>query len=560
MSQVTFQQSVQVAIGHYKAGHFRQAEEICGEILRQERDHPDAVYLLGIIALDTGKFAAAVQYLRRNVTMMPRFPYGNYKLGVALARLGNHDEAIAAFRRAIQLHGDFPEALNSLSMLLRRQGKMEEALAGFQKAAELDPERFEAQNNLGVALAESDRLEEAVAAFSKALRCRPDSAVTHRHLGKVMATQQRGQDAIAAFKKAVELKSDYADGYNDLGVALSDEGRPDKAIAAFREAIRLKPDLASARLHLALTLLLTGDFVGAWPEYEWRWQAEGFKSPRRPFVQPQWKGEELAGETILLHAEQGYGDTIQFVRYAEMVAARGGNVLLECHRKLTPALKGVAGIKEIIPTGQALPPFDVHCPLMSLPGVFNTTPNSIPASVPYLKPDPQLLEAWDKRLETSRPGFRVGLAWAGRPVHSGDKSRSMHLSALAHLAALEGVRFFSLQKGPAVEQADAPPAGMEIVNLDAQLLDFADTAAAISLMDLVISVDTAVVHLAGALAKPVWVMLPFVPDWRWQLEREDSPWYPTMRLFRQPALGDWGSVIDRVAEGLGAALESRDQR
>jgi hypothetical protein len=268
------------------------------------------------------------------------------------------------------------------------------------------------------------------------------------------------------------------------------------------------------------------------------------------FAQPTWDGRPLDGRSILLHTEQGYGDVFQFVRYAELVAGRGGVVLLRCPPELCGVLAGVRGVSRVMSTDQPLPAFDVHCPLMSLPGIFQTTVASIPAGVPYLTADARRVESWAQRLGDSRGRVRVGIAWAGRPAFSGDATRSLHLSALAPLASVPGITYFSLQGGMAGEQAKSPPVGMQLVDLGPELKDFADTAAVMSLMDLIVSTDTSVPHLAGAMGRPVWVMLQYVPDWRWLLDRDDSPWYPTMRLFRQGARGDWESVIRRVGEAL----------
>jgi len=375
----------------------------------------------------------------------------------------------------------------------------------------------------------------------------------------VLAMQHRGGETVAAFQRAVELKADYVFAHCDLGVALMEAGRLAEAVAAFEAAMALAPGFAPARTQHAMTLLLRGDFERGWPEYEWRWRTEGFTPPRRELTQPMWDGREFAGRTLLLHAEQGYGDTIQFVRYAPMVAQRGGRVLLEAPAKLTRLLRGLPGVAQVIPAGAALPAFDLRCALMSLPGVFKTTLSSIPAPVQYLKADEGLAASWANRLGKSA-GLRVGIVWAGRRSHVGDFNRSIKLAALAPLAGVAGVRFFSLQKDDTAGEANHPPEGMNLIDLTADLTDFADTAAVISQMDVIISVDTAVAHLAGALGKPVWVMLPFLPDWRWLLNRDDSPWYPTMRLFRQKMPEQWSEVVASVAAALGDLQGGRGDR
>jgi hypothetical protein len=297
---------------------------------------------------------------------------------------------------------------------------------------------------------------------------------------------------------------------------------------------------------LAVVALIRGDYASGWREAEWRWKCKDFSSPKRQWSKPQWKGEQLNGETILLHAEQGFGDTVQFVRYAPMVAERGGKVILECPAVLHRLLKNLPGIAGIVPE-TAQPEFDLQCPLLSLPLAFGTLLDTVPNRVPYLTPEPQLCEQWGKLIGERASGLKVGLTWAGSPTHQNDRKRSLTLNQLLPLAQAAGVTFFSLQKGPAAQQANDPAIGFPIADLTARLTDFADTAAMISQLDLVITVDTVIAHLAGALGKPVWVFLPRVPDWRWMLDREDTPWYPTMRLFRQEVHGQWEKPIRRAA-------------
>jgi hypothetical protein len=320
-----------------------------------------------------------------------------------------------------------------------------------------------------------------------------------------------------------------------------------EGIACQRKAIALEPDSPEPHNNLAHALLSSGELAEGFGEFEWRWKSAGFEA-RREFPQPVWNGKDHAG-TVLLTTEQGYGDTIQFIRYAPLVADRCGRVLLQCHRELISLVEGVPGLAQVIPLSAKLPAFDAHCTLLSLPHIFATTLATIPATVPYLKADPASAAAWAAKLPDDRR-LKIGLAWAGNPLHKNDRNRSLPLAALAPLAAVPGAVFFSLQKGAPGEQAKTPPDGMEIIDYMDDVRDFADAAALIANLDLVISVDTVIVHIAGAMAKPVWTLLPFSPDWRWMLDRSDSPWYPTMRLFRQPAIGDWASVMQSVAAEL----------
>ncbi len=358
--------------------------------------------------------------------------------------------------------------------------------------------------------------------------------------------------SIAAHRRAIALKADFPEAYTNLGNALKGQGNIAAAIAACRQAIALNPDLPDAHHNLSLTLLLNGEFAEGWREYEWRWQTKQLRP--RGFAQPLWSGEAVDGRVLLLHAEQGYGDMIQFCRYVPLVAARG-RVVLEAPRALVRLFSGLAGVERIVVQGDPLPAFDLHCPLLSLPRAFATTLETIPGGVPYLGTDPAQVSAWRDRL-AGLARLRVGLVWAGEPRATDrirgavDRRRSISLGHFARLAGVGGIAFVSLQKGEAAAQTRSPPPGLRLHDWTGELEDFADTAALIAALDLVISVDTAVVHLAGALGKPVWLLNRFDTDWRWLLDREDSPWYPTLRLFRQHRPGDWAGVLERVAAAL----------
>jgi hypothetical protein len=360
----------------------------------------------------------------------------------------------------------------------------------------------------------------------------------------------RLEEALESYARARAIKPDYAEALYNQGNALVMLGRHREALASYERALAIKPDHAEAQWNQGLARLRLGDFRAGWKQYEWRWQRpDGVKS-QRSFAQPVWTGQQsLQGKTILLHAEQGLGDTIQFVRYATLVARRGAKVMLEVQRTLKGLLARVEGVAGIVGRGEELPAFDLHCPLLSLPLAFGTELSSIPASVPYLAATDDRIETWSARLPP-RKGLRVGIAWSGNAKHKDDRNRSIALARLAHLFAAPGVQFVSLQKDARDGEAEVLRDIPGFLDLGPELKDFADTAALISLIDLVISVDTSTAHLAGAMGKPVWVLLPFSPDWRWLLEREDSPWYPTARLFRQPMIGDWESVIGRMRREL----------
>jgi len=343
------------------------------------------------------------------------------------------------------------------------------------------------------------------------------------------------------------LKPDYADAHSNLANALKEEGRTAEALTYYQIALWHQPDAPSVRWNRALTWLQAGNFEHGWPEYEWRWQRK--QTPARPFRQPRWDGSPLHGRTILLYSEQGLGDTIQFVRYASMVKERGGRVVVECPGMLLDLFRSCSGIDQLVAEAQPLPDFDVQAPLMSLPALFRTTLETVPAEVPYLHADPNCIEKWRQRL-TYDGTLKVGICWQGNPHHQWDRHRSIPLCYFAPLAEVPDVKLFSLQKWHGVEQLRELTGRLPIIELsDAET--FADTAAVMTLLDLIITADTSVAHLAGALGVPVWVALAKIADWRWLFDREDTPWYPTMRLFRQPTLGDWKTVFNCMAEELG---------
>jgi hypothetical protein len=426
---------------------------------------------------------------------------------------------------------------------------LDDAIAGYRREIANKP-LPEAYNNLGIALRDNGQLDEAIAAYRQAIAINPDLAEPHNNLASALLDKGRLDEAIDAFAKAISLNPTLAEVHNNLGVALAERGRLGEAIAAHRRAVALKPNLAKAHHRLGMALLTRGDFQEGWEEYEWRWKCEGVPLLLRNFPQPQWNGEPLDGRTILLHAEQGFGDAIKFVRYVPLVAQRGGKIVIVCFAELEKLFRAMPGNWQIVAPGRPFPAFDLHAPFMSLPRVLGTTLSNIPRNVPYLHADAEQVARWRQRLANLSPRLNVGLAWAGKPAQQNDRNRSINLAKFTPLGQVTGVRFFSLQKGTPAAQAKTPPTQMELVDWTEELKDFADTAALIANLDLVISVDTAVAHLTGALGKPIWTLLSFAPGWHWLLDREDSPWYPSMQLFRQTSVGDWDTVIARVAEAL----------
>ncbi len=430
------------------------------------------------------------------------------------------------------------------AMAAQTERNLDKAIDAYRRMLELAPGLSEVHSNLGVALFDRGDLDGAVAAFEHAIALKPQSAEAHSNLGYALQEQGRHEEAEEALRRAIALKEDYAEAYSNLGNLLQQQGRADEAVAALHQATAIDPGHAKAHNNLAQVLLRGGDYEAGWREYEWRWHSIGL-SPRA-YPQPRWDGIPLPGRTILLYAEQGLGDTIQFVRYVRMVAALGMTVILEAPTVLAPLFRQCPAT--VVESGRALPPFDVHLPLMSLPLVFGTTVATIPADIPYLNPPGDRVAARD--LPPAPPGARrIGFAWGGNPDHPNDRNRSLPYGALARLLDRPDIQAFSFQLGRNDGHPDAP-----MIDLAPRLNDFADTAAWLAGMDLCISADTAFAHLAGAMGKPVWILLPFSPDWRWLRERADSPWYPTARLFRQPAPGDWGSVLAAVERALDQGL------
>ncbi len=514
-------------------------------------DDVDSHVNLGVVLQEQGRVEEAVESYRKAIELEPGDPGIRTNLAAALQALGRGDEAIACYRQARALQPNRAATHARLGEALRMRGQLDEAIASCRRALELNPGDPEAHNNLGHALADQGHWREAAAAFRRAIAARPDFAVAHNNLASALVREGEFDAAIAAYRTALDLMPAYPDAHANMGNALRRLGQVDESIAACRRALELSPNLAEGHNNLAMALLLQGDLTAGWPEYEWRWRVRGLIEPHRSFTQPQWWGEALPGRSLLIHAEQGLGDTIQFCRYAPMAAARGLRVTMAVPQPLVRLLRALPGV-EVVAGGDSLAAFDLHCPMLSLPVAFGTGLTSIPAAVPYLQAEPERVAAWRDRLPAGR--IRIGIAWQGNPIHGEDRDRSAPLRWFAPLARLPGVHLVSLQKQHGLDQLADLPEGMTVATLgeafDAGPDAFIDTAAVMANLDLVISTDTSIAHLAGALGRPVWVALGAVPEWRWMLDRTDSPWYPTMRLFRQRERGDWASVFAAMAERL----------
>ena len=418
----TISEALAIAIQHHQAGRLQAAEQIYRQILAVEPNHADAIHLFGVIAYQAGKL----------------------------------DQAIRCYRRALELKPDYAAACNNLGNALRDQGKLDEAVACYRRALELKPDFAEAHNNLGAAFKDQGKPDEAITCCRRALELKPDYAEAHNNLGTALNDQGKLDEAAAFYRLALELKPDYAEAHNNLGNALKDQRKLDEAVACCRRALELKPDYAEAHGTQSLLSLLTGDFPRGWAEYQWRWETK--RCPRRDFSQALWDGRPLQGRTILLHAEQGLGDAIQFVRYVPLVKQRGGVVIVECPKRLLSLLRSCAGIDRLVGRGDDLPPFDVHAPLLSLPGVFCTSLETIPADVPYLFADPGRVAHWRQELG-GIAGFKIGIAWRGNPKNPNDRNRSIPLGRFEPLARCCGVRLLSLQKEWAWRSYKTWPAG-----------------------------------------------------------------------------------------------------
>jgi len=501
----------------------------------------------GNLLMDLGRSEEALACYDRAVALHPDYPEALCNRGVVLHALNRHGEAVASLDRAIALRPDIAEAHSNRGNALKSLKRFAEALASYDRAIGLRPSYAEAWCNRGTVLHELTRYDDAVASFGQALALQPDYAAAHSNLGATLHDLGRHDEALACYDRALAITPDYAEALCNRGATLSELMRHDEALANYDRALALQPDLPEAHWNEASLRLLTGDFARGWEEYEWRWKRDSLARTVRDFRRPLWRGDQpLEGKTILLHSEQGFGDSIQFCRYVPRIAARGARVLLEVEQPLQRLMRGLDGTADVIVKGAALPDFDLHCPLLSLPRGFATELASIPWDGPYLQAASADVAAWEQRLGSKgRP--RIGLAWSGRTTHHRDHHRSIALRTLLRLLDLDAT-FVSLQKEVRAGDVAELHRHHEILQFADRLGDFADTAALIAALDLVITVDTSVAHLAGALGCPTWILLPYVPDWRWLLGRDSSPWYPSARLFRQDAGRDWTGVIAGVHE------------
>jgi hypothetical protein len=564
-------------------GKLSDAERAYAEVLQHQPNHFDALHLLGVIALQTRRTEKAIELIGKAISLNTKIAAAYSNLGTAFKDLKRPNEALASYDRAIALEPGYAEAHGNRGLVLLELKRPEEALASFERAITLKPDYAKAHLSRGVALKDLDRPEEALASFDRAIALQPDYAEAHNNRGNVLrdhlnrpedaiasfdraialqpgqaeAYSNRGnalkdlsrlEDALASYDKALALNADYAEGHSNRGNALQDLKRPEEALSSYDRAIALQADFARAYWNRSLCLLLMGRLEQGWRQYEWR-KKQAVPIAARSFHQPLWLGDEsIAGKTLFIWWEQGLGDTIQFCRYARVAEARGATVIMSVQQSLAGLLKQISPTIRIAGQDEVPAEFDYHCPLLSLPLSFRTTLETIPAEPRYLRADGALRLAWAARLSPkTKP--RIGVVWSGSTAHKNDHNRSMQLEQLVPILGPDA-HWICLQKEIRGTDAAVLRQNGHVAYFGDDLGDFNDTAALLDLMDLVITIDTSVAHLAGAMGKPVWILLPHNPDWRWQLDREDSPWYPSARLFRQRRIGDWAEVIDRVKSEL----------
>jgi tetratricopeptide (TPR) repeat protein len=511
-------------------------------------DLSDAYYNLGIIFEKKRQIDEAVTCYEKTIQIAPDDAGAYNNLGVVLQKKGRIDDAIARFKKALQIKPDYARTYNNLGIALHEKKQFDEAINNYKVAIQLEPDLADAYNNLGNSLREKGLLDEAATCYKKTLQTNPARADVYYNLGIVLKEKGSVDEAVENYRKAIQLNPDYIDAYINLGIAFKENGQLDNAVNCYKEALRANPNDAVTHWNFSLVLLLSGNFEEGWKEYEWRLKVNDFHHPDLP--RPLWNGSDIAGRTILLHAEQGFGDTIQFIRYAHLVAQRGAKIVIRCQKELTALLQNIKSADKVIDYDQQPPDSDLYCHLLSLPLIFGTIPENIPVKIPYVNVGRILIRKWKNKIQDDNSDLKVGLVWAGR------EQRSFALELFLPLFQIKDISFYSLQKGEAAKQAIVSPHDLKLTDYTEELNDFSDTAALIENLDLIISVDTAVAHLAGALGKPVWTLIPFAPDWRWMLNREDSPWYPTMRLFRQSSPGDWESVIVKVKDELLKLLDN----
>ena len=568
---------------HSQRGEFDHAIMLLQAAARFAPEAPETHNDLGIALRGKGALEEAIHAFHAALRLNPLFAEAYFNKAVTLEMLGTPDQAEDAYTLALQANPALQEARFNRAVIRFKGRRFAEAAEDLSAVRSERPDILEAHMLYGKACHELGNVGEAKQAYAALLSRAPGSAEAHMRLGVVLLSEWNYDEARKELSQALRIDSNLAEAryflglvhlrsyeldaaresflrarqlrpdrpeiVTSLGVTARKQGKPDEARRYFEEALSLDPGHADAHWHLADVLLLHGEYGSGWKEFEWRWKHQGFLTPSRDFAEPVWNGEDITGQTILLHPEQGFGDILQFVRYAPLVAGRGARVLLGSPPELARLLETVPGIAGVVTTKQGAPPFDLLCPLLSLPRLFNTTVENVPTEVPYLRADPVLVREWAGRI-VADGRLRVGIIWSGNPLQENNRHRACRLDELGPLVGIPGVQIYSLQKGAPRQELVSSPFGRAIIDLADGLTDFAQTAAALQHLDLLISSDTGPVHLAGALGRMVWLMISVIPDWRWSLSGDRSAWYPSFSLFRQERIGEWGPVITRVCEAL----------
>lgn len=570
---MTIDQALKQAIEAHQSQKLQDAERLYRAILKVHPNHPDANHNLGLLALGVGKLEEGLPHLSAALAANPKYEQfwiSYIRALIETGRLAEAGKAIEDGRRSglsDKAAQQLEERLGASPVQAPSQNKADELLASYKAGSFELTERLAREltrnyprhtlgwKTLGAALFRQGKVEGALAAMQYAVQLNPDDAEAHLHLGYPLINLGRVAEAEASLRKAIALQPDLAEAHCNLGTLLKELGRLPEAESSLRNAIRCRPDYAEANWKLSTNLLLQSRLRSGFELYEWRWAGtDEQKKYTNDFVQPLWLGKEsLVGKTILIHAEQGLGDTILFSRYLKLVHELGARVIFQVQRPLMFLLAGLEGVDELVGKGQPLPGFDCHCPLMSLALAFKTDLDSIPSRVPYLFAQPERIQRWAEKL--GEHGFKIGICWKGA-----GKDRFVPVEHFHALSRIPGVRLISLQKGETQEELASLPDGMAIeTNGDEFDSDgaFMDTVAIMKCCDLVVSSDTSIAHVAGALGVPTWIALLFVPDWRWMMDRADSPWYPSVRLFRQPASGDWKGVFEQMGSVLRSHLLGR---
>lgn len=550
---LTIADAIDLALDHHRAGRLGEAEALYRGVLAADPGNAGAMHLLGVLAHQVGRHEVALDYIGRAIARNGDVADFHWNMGVVLRSLDRLGEAVASFEASLALA---PQAIrfNELGEVYHSSGNPRSAAECFRRSLAIEPHDARVRSALGEALRSLGSLDEAEQHLRLAIADDPDLAEAHGNLGALLHGAGRLDEAMASYGRCLALDPTAAETHANLGLLFMDQGRLTDAETCCRRAIDADPTCASAHNNLGLVLLSRGALPKGFAEYAWRWRTPAYLKATRALPGEPWTGgDDVKGRRLLVYAEQGLGDTIHFVRFLPMLAAMGCEVVLECQRLLAPLLADIPGAARVVGHGDPLPPCDLNTPLMCLPRHLGTTLATIPAPVPYLRPDPRRLESWRSRLATG-DGLRVGLHWQGNPAYRKDGERSIGLDPLHPLLRLPGVRFFGLQMGPARDDAARLPKGVAFTDVaadfDPEAGAFVEQVALMASLDLIVTSDTALAHVAGAAGVRTWVLLSAVADWRWLQARSDSPWYPTMRLFRQPSPGDWDHVVREVVAAL----------